>query len=70
KIVEMTGSSSRVEIGALSYRPNEIWRMYGDSTRARDLLGWKPSIDLESGLAKTVEWFGRQALHAEVQHVP
>ncbi len=70
KIVEMTGSSSRVEMGALSYRPNEIWRMYGDSTRARDLLGWKPGIDLESGLAKTVEWFSRHVFQAEVQHAP
>ena len=27
KVVELTQSRSRVEIGVLPYRPNEIWRM-------------------------------------------
>lgn len=57
KIVSLTESHSRVEIGALPYRPNEIWRMRGDGTRAREVLGWKPAVSLEEGLKRTVEWF-------------
>ncbi len=56
-IAELTGTRSKVEIGALPYRPTEIWRMYADSARARDQLGWKPKIDLKAGLKLTVEWF-------------
>jgi UDP-glucose 4-epimerase len=56
-IAELTNTRSKVEIGALPYRPTEIWRMYADSSRARDLLGWKPAIDLKTGLKLTVDWF-------------
>jgi len=57
KIAELTNTKSEIHIGSLPYRPNEIFRMYADSTRARDLLGWEPTISLEQGLKKTVEWF-------------
>jgi nucleoside-diphosphate-sugar epimerase len=47
-------------------RPNLAWRSLpeDDPTRrqpaiekARTLLGWEPQVDLETGLARTVEWF-------------
>lgn len=28
-----------------------------DISLAKELLGWSPSVDLESGLSKTIEWF-------------
>ncbi|HEX3559057.1 MAG TPA: GDP-mannose 4,6-dehydratase [Pyrinomonadaceae bacterium] len=57
KIAGLTNSSSEIEIGALPYRPTEIWRMFADSARARATLGWRPKINLDEGLKKTVEWF-------------
>jgi UDP-glucose 4-epimerase len=57
KIAELTDTKSKIEIGALAYRPTEIWRMFADSSRARKILGWEPRIRLEEGLKKTVEWF-------------
>jgi UDP-glucose 4-epimerase len=60
KIVELTNSKSRVELGALPYRPNEIWRMRGDGTRAQQLIGWKPKVNLEEGLKITIDWFRDQ----------
>ena len=60
RIVDLTSSRSRVEIGALPYRPNEIWRMRGDATRARQTLGWKPRVSVDEGLRITVEWFRDQ----------
>lgn len=60
KIAELTETRSKVEIGALPYRPTEIWRMSGDRTRAETLLGWKPAISLEEGLKITIEWYRNQ----------
>jgi len=60
KIAELTNTRSRLEIGALPYRPNEIWRMRGDGTRAREVLGWKPRVSLEEGLKITIEWYRNQ----------
>jgi nucleoside-diphosphate-sugar epimerase len=57
KIHEITGSKSELRIGALPYRPTEIWRMSADNTRAERLLGWKPKVPFEKGLKLTVEWF-------------
>jgi nucleoside-diphosphate-sugar epimerase len=31
--------------------------MYCDSTRARELLGWRPKVTIEQGLKLTVEWY-------------
>jgi UDP-glucose 4-epimerase len=60
RIVDLTHSRSRVEIGALPYRPNEIQRMRGDGTRARQVLGWRPRVSLQEGLRITIEWFRDQ----------
>lgn len=56
-IANLTRSTSPIEIGALPYRPTEIWRMAGDNGRATTVLGWKPRVLLEEGLAITVDWF-------------
>lgn len=56
-IAGLTSSQSSIEIGALPYRPTEIWRMYADNTRAREILGWSPQTRLEQGLRSTIEWF-------------
>ena len=36
---------------------NEIPEQYLDSSKAYELLGWKPAYSLEEGLAKTVSWY-------------
>lgn len=56
-IAELTRTQSSVEIGALPYRPTEIWRMYADASRAREILGWRPTIGVREGLQRTVDWF-------------
>lgn len=57
KIAEITKTSSDLQIGAIPYRPTEIWRMYADNTRAKEILDWEPQIGLEKGLELTVDWF-------------
>jgi nucleoside-diphosphate-sugar epimerase len=62
KIVDVTQSRSRIELGALPYRPNEIWRMRGDAPRARNVLGWKPKVSLDEGLRITIAWYRDQLM--------
>lgn len=57
QIAALTGSHSPLEIGALPYRPTEIWRMSGDNRRAKELLNWSPRISLEKGLTTTIDWY-------------
>jgi nucleoside-diphosphate-sugar epimerase len=57
KVVELMGSTVKPLIGALPYRPGEIWCLYSDSSKARELLGWQPQVGLEDGLRKTIEWY-------------
>ena len=53
----MMGDPIVPKIGALPYRPTEIWRMYCDNSKARELLGWQPRFSLEEGLEQTIEWY-------------
>jgi nucleoside-diphosphate-sugar epimerase len=44
----------------VEYRPlpeNDPTRRRPDITRARELLGWQPEVDLDEGLKYTIEYF-------------
>ena len=55
-IGRMTGRSHLLRFGALPDRPNDIFDLRGDSSKAQRLLGWRPTIPLVRGLAQTIEW--------------
>ena len=38
-------------------RPGDVDRQFADISKSKRLLSFAPSIDLETGLARTVEWF-------------
>ena len=59
RIYKICQSESELRIGALPYRPTEIWNMCADNEKAMKYLKWSPKINLEDGLIKTVEWFNR-----------
>jgi nucleoside-diphosphate-sugar epimerase len=42
-------------------RPGDVRHSLADITKARQLLGYEPSVSLEEGLRITVEWFRRNA---------
>ncbi len=55
RIIRLTGSKS-----TLTFQPlpvDDPKQRRPDITRAGKLLGWKPVVDLEQGLAQTIEWF-------------
>ena len=37
-------------------RPGEIYRIYLSGRKAKQLLGWQPTVSVEDGLTRTVEW--------------
>jgi UDP-glucose 4-epimerase len=59
-VLELLGHPVRALWGALEERPTEIPVMRSDSSRARELLGWKPQHTLADGLDKTIAWYRRE----------
>jgi dTDP-glucose 4,6-dehydratase len=57
-VIRLTGSSSEIVFEALPIDDPQIRRP--DITRARQLLGWEPEIDLEQGLKLWVQALGRE----------
>jgi nucleoside-diphosphate-sugar epimerase len=45
-------------------RPGDVKHSLADITRATDLLGYQPSVDLDTGLAETVAWYREQSVKA------
>ncbi|MEA1832408.1 UDP-glucuronic acid decarboxylase family protein [Methylobacterium durans] len=63
-VVELTNSSSRLIFNDLP--PDDPKQRRPDITRARNLLGWAPRVDLREGLTKTISYF--DALLTEQRH--
>lgn len=57
EIHRLTNSRSELHIGALDYRPTEIWRMFAANSRAGSLLGWSSRVDFKEGMRRTVSWY-------------
>jgi NAD dependent epimerase/dehydratase len=60
-IFELTGTRCAVEVEEERLRPeaSEVERLGANSQLMRELTGWKPKVPLREGLARTIEWVGR-----------
>ena len=54
-ILEMTGSKSKITYKDLP--SDDPVKRKPDITKAQEILGWKPKVDIKDGLAKTIEYF-------------
>jgi CDP-glucose 4,6-dehydratase len=36
----------------------EIDRQYLDSTKIREVIGWRPKVELKDGISRTLDWYG------------
>ncbi len=59
-VIEVTGSKSEIVFEALP--TDDPKQRRPDITRAREILGWQPTVSLVDGLKRTVEQAGRDAL--------
>jgi dTDP-glucose 4,6-dehydratase len=57
-IMQLVGREATVETDEQRLRPegSEVDRLLADTTLARNLLGWEPAVDLETGLRRTIDW--------------
>ena len=55
KILKLTGSRSKIQVR--QERSDDPVRRRPDISLAREKLGWEPSVELEEGLGKTIEYF-------------
>ncbi|MBI4611372.1 MAG: SDR family oxidoreductase [Candidatus Rokubacteria bacterium] len=58
RILTLSGSSSEIVFRPLPVDDPKVRQP--DITRARTLLGWKPAVELDEGLRRTIEWFRQQ----------
>jgi CDP-glucose 4,6-dehydratase len=63
-IAEVAGSELEPDYQGLGNPAGEIDRQYVDSSKLRELTGWRPEVSLRDGLARTVEWYRE---HPEVR---
>jgi dTDP-glucose 4,6-dehydratase len=61
-VIRVTGSTSNIVFEALPIDDPQIRRP--DITRARQILGWSPEIDLEEGLKRWLRTLGREPVEA------
>ena len=55
RIIDLTGSSSKIDFGPLPQDDPKQRRP--DIAKARAELGWEPSVDLDAGLKETIAYF-------------
>ncbi len=55
-IAELAGGGLEPEYGP-GNPAGEIDRQFVDSTKLRELTGWRPEVELHDGLGRTIEWY-------------
>jgi CDP-glucose 4,6-dehydratase len=63
-VARVAGTGIEPDIQGEGNPEGEIDRQYVDSTRLRELTGWRPRFSLEDGLRRTLEWYRE---HPEVR---
>jgi UDP-glucuronate decarboxylase len=58
KVIELTGSKSKIE--RLPLPPDDPTQRRPDITLAKEKLKWEPTVALDGGLKKTIEYFDRK----------
>ena len=59
KIHLLTNSKSKLQIGKINYRHNEIWKMQADNKFITNKIKWKPKVSFDQGLKISINWYRR-----------
>jgi CDP-glucose 4,6-dehydratase len=57
EIAAVSGSGLEPEYLGAGNPAGEIDRQFVDSTKLRELTGWRPEVELREGLTRTLEWY-------------
>ena len=62
KILRIVGRELPIVTDEQRLRPagSEVLRLWADNRKAAELIGWRPQVSLDEGLARTVEWIRAQ----------
>ena len=63
-IVDVSGTDLQPEFLGTGNPAGEIDRQYVDSTKLREMAGWRPAVELRDGLIRTLDWYRD---HAELR---
>src|SRR5436190_2073889 len=58
RVLRLVGRELPVSVDEQRLRPpeSEVERLVAATAKAEKLLGWRPSVDLDEGLRRTIEW--------------
>jgi nucleoside-diphosphate-sugar epimerase len=60
KMKEMTGFRGQILWDTIPRRPLDIQVLYGDSSKAKSVLGWQAKVSLEEGLRRTIDFWRKK----------
>lgn len=53
---DIVGARERLKLGALEYRPNELWEYYMDITAIKTALDWRPEVGIKEGMERMMRY--------------
>jgi UDP-glucose 4-epimerase len=56
-VVRKIGGPGRLRLGAISVAAGDPRELYCRVEKAHSMLGWRPQVDLDTGLDRTIEWY-------------
>jgi NAD dependent epimerase/dehydratase len=61
RIISLIGKKVRMVLDPKRIRPpkSEVERLIADNSKAKELLDWEPTVSLDEGLRRTIDWFSK-----------
>ncbi len=61
RILKLIGRPVQIEVDPQRLRPqkSEVQRLLSDNRRAQEHLHWRPQVDLDQGLQRTIDWIAQ-----------
>lgn len=62
RIIDLVGRDVKLVFDATRIRPqaSEVQQLLADNSKAAELLGWQPQIELDEGLQLTIDWISNR----------
>lgn len=57
KLIEISNMNIKVIIDKNKFRPAEVKKFIGNSDKLKELVGWKPTVNFDDGLEKTLNYW-------------